>query len=284
MPKHRIVLARIAVGNTHRTEITDFVIRAETWTKESPLVEDLFHTSIGKTPTPVARNFAVSEAKRINADILVMVDDDMGPNPDWFPMAMTFLFSQPEPSVIVSPYCCAPPKEEVQIFEWQTDEANSRIRSYRTGHVNLDDAANRKGVQRIQNAGTGLVAYDMRVFDKIKPPYYDYGYDEHHTKVTETEDCFLHRRLNFADVPIWVSWDHWSYHFKVKAVGKPVSIALKEISELYLGQARAHLIKEPHVGSAAVEKMFREDLKADANAIRPADDVEPNSGHHYRAD
>lgn len=216
-----VQISPIAYSGSVRVEVATFLAHCSAWQVAHPDIIPwkvcLFPVT-GATPASMARNLAVKQALETNVDILIMVDDDMDPACEFFETAIDFLMAQPEPSVIASPYCGKPPDENVMVLEYPkaSEEPNPN-----PVLIPREDAASRTGIGRVPNIGTGLIAYDMRVFGKIKPPYFDYVFSGDHTRVFETEDCYTNNRLHKAGVPIFCDWDHWSGHWKAKKVEKP---------------------------------------------------------------
>lgn len=243
-----VMMVRFSEDGRFRGEVGDFVTWCAAWRLENPdKITDLLLTKFcGMQPVPVARNRAVQVARKHYADMLCMVDDDMAPDPNFFPGAVEFLAKHPGPAVLAVPYCCAGPHEEVMAFEWTSFESNDPSSGFKLERIPRADAARRSGIGQVNNVGTGCILYRMDAFDAIQPPYYDYGYNADHTEITETEDCWCHRRMVIAGVPFYVDWDHWAGHAKVKVVPKPRLIDQAYIDQVYLSQAEAALrAKQP---------------------------------------
>jgi hypothetical protein len=236
-------LAPIAYEGAYRYEVGLFLTTCTYWQVTHPdEVQDLLILPIiGCTGTDVARNRAVKRAQQEKADYLLMVDDDMRLPLDWFGKCVAFMKQQREkstvPCVLGLPYCSQPPVEQVLVFDWTDKQNDTMDLNAQLEKVSRQDAARRKGIERVAGIGAGCVCYDMRVFDRISPPYYSYTYNEDHTAIVESEECVLHRRLFVADVPIYCDWDNWATHIKPKEVGKPMTLQKKDVDELYLRQA-----------------------------------------------
>ena len=246
MPKHLIGLARFCVAGTHRHELTSVALEAETVCRNHPQVEDIVHLPISRFPTHVARNETVRVAREQKVDILVMVDEDMRPAEGLFRPALDFLLNHKGPAAIASPYCTAPPLENVNVFEWAKG-SNLRDAPFATTQVVREDAARRSGIEMVVNAGTGYVFYTMSCFDLVrkaypKVPFYDYSYsDFERTRVVETEDCWFHRHMYFAGAPMYCHWDYWSNHYKLVPISKPHRMTDIAVGDLFMRQARAEV-------------------------------------------
>lgn len=289
MAKYKIMLARVCVGGTHRAEVADFQMQAALWAQADPRIDDTIHTHIARVPTPVARNELVEAARKHGIDVLVMIDDDMAVPGDFFGFAVDFLLKHQGPAAIGVPYCTAPPREDVCVFEWASGQSHTADRPWALVNVVREDAARRTGVEEVANIGTGCIAYKMGCFDKITHPYYDYSYeDEKHTKVSETEDCWAHRKMHLRGVPLYVSWDHWAAHFKTKKVMKPVVVTTGEVIDSFKREAladRHHAAREeakknggPLPPPLSLPTAAQQKYAADVVRVGPRPPLEPTEG------
>lgn len=237
------MLAPLVVTGNMRVEVGLFLSWAGAWQAANPdKILDLLVLPEKYTPAPVARNRIVRKAREHQVDLLFMLDEDTGAPPQFFEAAVEFLKQQTDPAVIGSPYCTAPPEEAVLAFEWISAESRTQDVRWKLERIRREDAARRRGIERVANLGTGCVALDMRVFDKLDHPYFDYDYsDETRTEVIETEDCYFFRHAAMAGVPLFIHWDYWSAHFKTKMVQRPIPVEQKDIDAFYIRQAEANL-------------------------------------------
>lgn len=246
MPKYKIMIGRPVSTGVHRHEVGSFLSHIAEKVRDprsdvQPFIEEWYSVPVQSFPTSVARNQLVAAAKKYHVDFLFMVDDDAAPCFEFFEHAFHFLRQQPVPSIIASPYVSG--DGDVQIFEFSTQQHTQQpLDTWALTRIARGDAFRRKSTERVGSVGTHLVAYDVRVFDAIKPPYYQYGYNDDHTTVTETEDCFCHRQLFNAKVPIYVAWDHWSGHWKPQLLSAPMPLPLEMIPEFWLQKAKEYLM------------------------------------------
>ena len=257
MAKYRIAIARICVNGSHRQELTNFTTEAERYAMADVRIEGnaLIHIPIARTPTPVARNLLVKKAREQQVDILFMLDDDMRLDVNFFQAALDFLLAHEGPAAIGVPYCTAPPEEKVNVFEWATSESGTPSFVFGIEPITREDSVRRTGIERVLNLGTGGIAYKLTCFDKINHPYYDYSYeDQEHTKVIETEDCYCHHKLNDAGVPLYVHWNFWADHYKMKRVGKPTILTDKHVGEIMMRNARAEVAMQGRELAALIPK------------------------------
>lgn len=247
--KLKVCFARLCINGTHRHEVGSALAAATLLMAGDPRMEPPHCITNEQFPTDAARNAVVAKARAARCDILFSVDDDMAPNVHFFKAALDFLLSQPEPSVIGSPYVTAPPEEKVLVYNYLTDEtdgAGGGVAGFRVDHVAREDALRRTGIQRVANVGTGYIAYHMGVFDRFEQHYghkifYAHTFNEDHTAIIESEDCYNGRHLIMAGVPIYCHWDHWSMHCKVKKCGKPAQLMDEQVREIFARDARAEL-------------------------------------------
>ena len=79
-----------------------------------------------------------------------------------------------------------------------------------------DDAAReRHGILREASIPTGLVLIDMRCFDILEQPYFDYVYaDDSKSKRTASEDTYFSRQMQLTGLACYVNWNAWVAHRK----------------------------------------------------------------------
>lgn len=237
--KHKIGIARICVSGSHRNEATNFVVEAERTSWKDSRIEHIAHIPIARTPTPVARNVVTNMAKKLGLSIIFQLDDDMWFPNEFYQAAVDFLLAHNGPAVIASPYCQGPPEEKVNVFEYGTPGNGVNV-PFVLLNVTREDAARRKGIEKVAAIGTGCIAYRVDAFDKITHPYFDYKYtDDSHTAVSETEDCWNCRKLHYAKVPIYCHWDWWSSHYKTLRVEKPGVVSDAQIEGIFTREAAA---------------------------------------------
>lgn len=211
--------------------------------------------NISDTPITMSRNKAVLQARQYKSDILVMVDSDM--KPDMYvgqdPLAKPFFQSSFDfllghyargPVVIGAPYCGPPPAECVYVFRWQNQQSDHPNADFQLEMYDRHTAAKMAGIQECAALPTGMIMFDMRMFDLIEPrtkdnhsfAYYEWT-DKYAAAKASTEDVTMTRDMAFAGVeklgynPVLCNWDAWAGHWKPKCVGKPVVLEAKSISE-----------------------------------------------------
>lgn len=107
------------------------------------------------------------------------------------------------------------------------------------------------GIQSCAALPTGVIMYDMRAFDLIDYPYFDYEWEGDgarcqqcnqpkpgpRTKKMSTEDVVntrnisLNGQIELGYNPVFCNWDAWAGHWKPKCVGKPHLLTADAVAE-----------------------------------------------------
>lgn len=207
--------------------------------------------SFADTPVTMVRNQAVQEARKLGADLLIMLDSDMVPDVHLHdgvdPTATPFLDVAIDaiyrhwdkgPLVIGAPYGGPPPHENIYVFDWESknnfgEEAPFELRQY-TRNESLKMA----GLHECAALPTGLILFDMRIFDIVAPPYFFYEMAEpYHDKKDSTEDVCSTRNMSIACIdrhgynPLLCAWSSWAGHRKNWVVGKPQKYTAELVSK-----------------------------------------------------
>lgn len=230
--RKRLALGLLPGDGTYRKETAHWLMWLARKYADDPrydLLKPIVHTD---TPADMVRNRIVRDAQAQGADLLLMVDSDMDPDYYWaverspearpfVPSSLEFLEKLDRPAVIAAPYCGPPPNEYVYVFEWKWGEVSHDF----DGKLQMYDrtaAAMHRGVTQVAALPTGLILFDMRVFDLLPPPWFYYEYkDQYRTHKASTEDVTFSRDCALCRIPIYCNWDAWARHIKTKAVGRP---------------------------------------------------------------
>jgi hypothetical protein len=238
--------------------------------KADERIAEVFTKDFSDTPIPMTRNASVLDARRAGADVLVMCDSDMKPDlypgKKFFESSFDFLYAERmknRPCVVAAPYCGPPPNEAVYVFKWaQSQSDNPGVDGVRLEMVSREEAAGMAGIHPAAALPTGLIMFDMQVFD-VTDPLHEYtrllseGKDQRTAKaltnswfyyewediyaaakgstedVTCTRDMGLLCREKLGHWPLWCNWDVWAGHWKPKCVGKPQVLTGDQINEKY---------------------------------------------------
>ena len=217
MPAYRIAFARPSDDGWERIEVGNLLAQATAAVNRdpdiAPYILEFDQPSLERFPTDACRNALVDHCQKRRIDYLFMIDADAAPKAGTFEALLKFLWKQPEPSIVGTPYVGINGK--IQVFQLDQLGAHPESsESWELQHFARDHAAAMSGFTRVSAIGTHCCMFDMRVFDKLKKPYFAYSYNEDGTQVSETEDCYLCRRLNSLAVPIWCAWDWKAGHWK----------------------------------------------------------------------
>jgi hypothetical protein len=202
---------------------------------------------ISDTPITMTRNRAAQIARNEGYDYLLMIDSDIAPDiykSDFFGEAWKFMMRRreleakvvngipPRPATIGAPYCGPPPHENCYVFHWATTESDSPNPNYRLEMIPREHAAIRSGIEEVAALPTGLILYDVRVFEELPPPWFAYEWtDKYQTAKATTEDVYQTRNASLLGMPQFVAWDCWAGHVKSKTVGKPCIIGRDQVHE-----------------------------------------------------
>lgn len=208
-------------------------------------IENIRIWNLSDTPITMTRNRAVLMARQYGVDVLVMVDSDMKPDCEagksgvkpFFQSSFDFLVKHYHkgPVCIGAPYCGPPPVECVYVFRWQNMQSNNPQPDFQLEMYDRHTAVKMQGIQECAALPTGLIMYDMRVFELTEPkdekshPWFYYEWkDKYAAEKASTEDVTMTRDLSLVGAtklgynPVFCNWDAWAGHWKPKCVGKPV--------------------------------------------------------------
>lgn len=238
MAKISIMLAQFPGGQSTHPDVADWVTEVARYCDRDPRIERLEHWRISTTPITMARNLSVLKARQKKVDYLLMVDSDMRPDYQasrpFFSSTLEFLFEHmlSKPCVVAAPYCGPPPVENVFVFKIATPQSDNPVLSFKLDQFTREEAANRTGFERVGAIATGMCMIDMRVFDKLEPPHFYYEYtDKTESELASTEDVTFSRDCAFSGIPVYINWDAWAGHHKLKCVGRPHLMSIDEVGE-----------------------------------------------------
>ncbi len=257
-------------------DIRDWYIKTYAALSQSGRVSSFKSANYSDTPITMTRNKSVVDARLANADVLVMVDSDM--SPDMYlgkkPGAKPFIsssfdfFCQRKDSglttCIGAPYCGPPPDEDVYAFRWDDDRGADIATEH--NQYTREEAFSISGITEVSALATGLVMFDMSLFELTDPKhefdelvekigleyalrctrpwfYYEYKTIYQDEKVSTedavaTRDIGLIAGLKLGYQPLFCNWDAWAGHWKPKRVGKPEMMTTARINSKYIDAVR----------------------------------------------
>lgn len=241
-------------------------------TKESRIYE-MAVLEMADTPISMCRNRAVIEARKANADLLLMIDSDMCPDcelsedPEAKPFWQTsFDFIDAhwdkQPMMVAAPYGGPAPCHNVYVFDWTNKRNDGHETDMQLDQFSRHEAALQTGIKPVGALPTGLILTDMRLFDVIDPKkrflelrnlglsaaeamaacpkWFDYEWsDIYGSEKASTEDVFATRNLSLASIAkygansIHCNWDAWAAHWKPEKVRKPRTLTADRVSQTY---------------------------------------------------
>lgn len=264
--KLRVGVVRFPYGGNGSTsmespDVADWLIGTICKAKQDERIEAILHERFSDCPVTMTRNKSVQWAKENGVDVLLMVDSDMAPDlyvgkhptaVPFFETSFDFLYKRYEQqmSVIVSPYCGPPThpteggQENVYVFRWTNFNSGHMQWPVKMEAYGRMEAALMTGITNIDTGPTGLCMIDMRIFDHLTHPYFDYEWAGEpqqcgschqqipgpRTEKASTEDCFFFRNIalncsiRLGYNPVFCNWDAWSGHWKPWCVGKPAVV------------------------------------------------------------
>ncbi len=229
---------------------------------KDPTVELVGLPPYSDTPITMLRNRSVLDARSKGCHYLLMIDSDMDPDtpyegsePFW-PVAWEFMMNRREweegrkvielndgrkclatsdskyaPATIAAPYCGPSPDQCCYVFEWKGRGSRHPNPDFQLGMVPRESAAIRTGIQEAAALPTGLILYDLRVFDVLPPPWFEYEYADppFNSQKCTTEDVYQTRNASILGLPQYCAWSSWASHMKTERVGKPQIVTRDQV-------------------------------------------------------
>lgn len=248
--KANVFIARFPYRNSECPDVCSWLVPTVVKMKADIRIGEIHSRTFDDTPITMTRNLAVKTAKRIGADFLLFIDDDVRPDlglnpaygdpipgakPFW-DTAFNFLLDHDGPAIIGAPYCGPPPWENVYIFKPANIQSNNPNHDVRIEQFTREEAVYRGGIEEVFALPTGLMLIDMRVFSKLPQDvaYFKYEYeDAEETKKATTEDVYFSRNCALAGIKQYCAWPCWVGHWKPKCVGKPKLLTMNQVRAEY---------------------------------------------------
>ncbi len=234
-------------------DVRDWMIDTIIAAQKDPRIKSIMNYDLADTPITMNRNRSVLEARKMGLDVLVMVDSDMQPDCEpgakpFFFEAFNFLYDSYSrgPVVIGAPYCGPPPHENVYVFQWAAAMNDQCNPNHKLAGFSREEAARMTGISPVAALPTGLIMYDMRIFDMLEPQsdgsqpwfYYEYS-DKYQSTKASTEDVTATRDMSLVGQkilgynPVYCSWDSWAGHWKPHLVRRPRPITVESVGSKY---------------------------------------------------
>ncbi len=256
-PVYNVAIARFPGDGWEHHACTDWLVTTVLAMKQDPRIGRIYRPKyVGQTPITCSRNKAVIDARMKGCAYLLMVDSDMHPDlyeqagaPRFWDTAWEFMMKRREkeiefhgergpkalpPATIAAPYCGPPPEEFPFVFQMTNRESDNPNPDIKLEMISRPLASMMHGIQQMDALPTGLILYDIRVFEILPPPWFRYEYSDQteSVKVT-TEDVYQTRNASFLGLPQFCAFDCWAGHAKGKLVGKPKILTRDQIHESF---------------------------------------------------
>jgi hypothetical protein len=235
-------------------DIREWMVPLVANASKDPRIDQIRIWNLADTPITMTRNRAVMQARQFGVDCLIMVDSDMKPDmlagqadaKPFFDSSFDFFVNHYHkgPCVIGVPYCGPPPVECVYVFRWNNLQSQNPGPDFQLEMYDRHTAVKMAGIQECAALPTGLIMYDMRVFELTEPktpedkPWFYYEWkDMYAAEKASTEDVTMTRDVSLVGAqklgynPVYCNWDAWAGHWKPKCVGKPQVITAEGVSK-----------------------------------------------------
>lgn len=239
------------ISNEHPS-IANWLLRNVAKMVKDDRIGRVHHRELCDTPITLVRNQFVKICQEEKFDLLLMIDSDQYPDyelergdlesrPFW-DTSFDFIYNHYHkgPCVIGAPYCGPSPHQNIYVFQWLNRRNDDPNQDIQLGQFTREEAFRMRGIQPVAALPTGLILFDVRCFDLVKPPYFYYEYeDKSESKKCSTEDVTATRDIGMAGQerlgynPVLCNWDAWAGHVKQEVVGKPRPILHEQVSDKY---------------------------------------------------
>lgn len=148
-----------------------------------PRIAGFVHEDLADTPITMTRNRAVLRARQMQADVLLMVDSDMGPDylvgtdptaKPFFRSSFDFLYERlkhGKETCIFAPYCGPSPNQMPYPMRWR-NISSGKPEDYPDLQLDLytrEEAAVMQGIHQAAAGPTGLIMFSMGCFKWGEP-------------------------------------------------------------------------------------------------------------------
>lgn len=255
MPKYRLMFARFPGHPEHPCEV-EWCFWANQYLAKRQDITDVVRFRIADTPITMGRNRAVRAAMQEECDFLLMIDNDMEPDPRkpngellyagaklFLPDAIDFLLKNPTAGCVAAPYCGPSPDNNIYVFRWRNRRNKNEVGmnpNYSLEQYTREEAADLSGIQEVGALPTGLVLYNVRAFFGMKKPFFYYEWtDAWQSEKASTEDVTQTRDMSLAWYTtngerggrVFCHWDAWAKHIKPEHVGKPEKLTAAAVGD-----------------------------------------------------
>lgn len=271
---YNLAIGRFPYGGIECSESVDWLLDAS-WVLSRDPRFNVCWLKENDTPITMTRNKMFADAKRMGADLLLIIDSDMAPDCEkgdpeakpFLPTALDFVINHQGPCAIAAPYCGPPPHENIYVFHWTNLETGvpAGENGLKLNQFSREQAALMRGITEVAALPTGLLLMNVKGLDVLPSThpytYYDYagvgpacpgcGRKERgpEAEKASTEDVTFTRDLSLAGVPVYCNWDAWAGHVKKKIVRKPHLFSVDTVAQ----QMREAILRGTRAGESLRE-------------------------------
>lgn len=253
----------------------DWAVQTIQLMQGDPRLERLDIKTLADTPIGMLRNRAVKMARQGGYDLLLMLDSDQDfmfhEHEPWykpfFPEAFTAIYDHYDkgPLVIGAPYVgSASAGENTFVFRWQNQGIQGSETAFSLEQYPRECAAMMSGIQPVAALPTGMILFDIRIFDlmdegrlsreqaldyykegrisraealrSLSDGYFYYEWtDETASEKASTEDVAATRDMSMVSIlklgynALHCAWDSWIGHAKPYTTGKPRIFSTEQV-------------------------------------------------------
>lgn len=224
MYRYRIAVATFPWNGVISWRTSDWCMKTVLKMKRNPRIERIYPIyQTGSFPINMLRNRAACAAVENGCDYLLMIDNDMAPDvpedgsPFW-ETAWEFMMGRRDgglsPAVVAAPYLCNA-GGDFYSTDWKDPNDPSRVGFDDLVPIDKEDAFSRRGIKPVATTQTGLILYDIRVFETVPPPWFTFEWqDRAQFFMLASEDHYNTRKCNAYGCPVFMAWDSWAGHMK----------------------------------------------------------------------
>lgn len=226
-PKLNILLARMAYDGYESSKLVNWLIAQSVWLASNPAIDNVYHVEVvRKSPVARARNLAAKAAIDSGSDILVMVDHDIIPSPDWLPTAISLIQearAEGRTAIVAAPAICEDSRTNVGIYKSPVmPQGFQWVGVPQLHRFGVQEASQFGGVGYAAACGTGAIAIDCDAFSRLPQPWFALEYSgEDELEISTGEDIYFTRNAGHAGIAINVTWDEWAVHKKELDLARP---------------------------------------------------------------
>lgn len=253
----------------------EFVTQIQSQTHNDPRIDRIEMKTYSDTPITMTRNKAIKDAREQGFDLVVFFDADqdfmLHADDPWykpfFPVAFDAIYDHYDkgPLVIAAPYTGgANNGQNIFYFQWRNQGVMGDDTTFSLEQYTREEAALMSGLHPVAALPTGLIMFDLRIFDvlddgrlskeqaldlykdgkitkaealrSLSDGYFYYEWtDETASEKASTEDVTITRDISLIGEiklgynPLRVACDSWIGHVKPYTTGRPKIFSTEQV-------------------------------------------------------